>query len=531
MKLPFKTTYIIVIAVVATIGILLTYWALQVNEPQAVTELTGNIPDETNIPLENTFMSENSAETQTKSSTNWTVYVLVTIVALVFGPGTFFFFYAFVPLGLWWEARLSGIRIDWWKLVKMRWQRVPHAPIIKLLIKSHNSHVHIKIEDLTKLFLTGVDVEKIVETQILGSNAGLTLNSLELGSLSHAGVDVLKIVRNMITSHNAGIDIPMNELTDSFLAEVDIEEVVDTLIKAHNSGIHVNYRFLSQQFLANIDVPTLIKTLQIAQEGNVKVSKEKLVQNFLEGGKILEVVKSVVAANNADKELQEDAKLNLDYETAMNISLAGIDILTAVNEAINFKVLQTTEIIGYAGDGVEVRMKARVTVRPKIRKIIRGAGEETVLARVNEALVTEIGRVASHYEILEDPYEVADIVEKREELFFDTAFEVKSIDISDIKIGRSIHAELDIEIAKAESEKAKARVLSAEEEVQRAMAEAFRNGTFSIEDYKRMKNLESDTKMRESLTQQNILDNVTVAKKKTKNDNHDNHDNHDEHHH
>ena len=530
MKLPFKSMYLIIIAAVVIIGIVITYMALQVTQPEAVTELTQDIPNETNIPLENTFMSETTTATGSATTdTNWTTYIVVTIVALVFGPGTFFFFYAFVPLGLWWEARLSGIHLSWYKLVKMRWQKVPHAPIVRLLIKAYNAHIHIKIEDLTKLYLTDIAIEKIVETQILGISAGLKLETKKLGSLEHAGVDISKVVRNMISAHNAGIDIDINTLSDSFLAEVDIDKVVDTLIKAHNVGVKVDYNFLSKQFLADLDVALLIQTMQLAQEGGVKVTREKLVQNYLEGGKIIEVVKAVIAANNADKELDQEDKLDLDYSSAISISLAGIDILEAVNDSINFKVLETKEIVGYAGDGVEVKMKARVTVRPRIRKIIRGAGEDTVIARVNEALVTEIGRVQSHYDIIEDPYEVADLVEKRKELFEDTAFEVKSIDVSDIKIGKSIHAELDIEIARAEAEKAKAKSLFAEEEVQRAMAEAFRNGNFSIEDYKKMKNIESDTKMRESLTSQSYLEQTKFDK--DKHDNHDDHkdDHHDEH--
>ncbi len=508
MKLPLSPKVLIITAIIVIVGSIGIYYALQVNRQEPVTEITSDIPTETTIPLEHTFQAEEppSHTSQKQGETDWTTILVVTVIALIFGPGTFFFFYAFVPIGLWWQARLSGIRIGWDRLIKMYWQKVPHQEIIHLMIKAENAHIHIKIDELKKLYLTGVPLPKIVDVLILANNAGLKLTVTKLGELEHAGVDIEKVVRNMISAHNAGIDIDIDLLADSYLAQVDIGKVVDTLIKARNAGVNVDFDFLSQQFLADLDVALLINAMQIAKEGQIPVTREKLVADYLEGAPILQIVKAVVAAQNADKELEEHAKLNLDYDSARSISLAGIDILQAVHDSINFKVLETKEIVGYAGDGVEVRMKARVTVRPRIRKIIKGAGEETVLARVNEALVTEIGRVESHLDITVNPYEVADVVEKKQFLFEDTAFEVKSIDISDIAIGKSIHAELNMEIAKAEAEMAKAKSLAAEEEVQKAMAEAFRKGNFSIEDYKRMKNIESDTKMRENLSNQSLLD-------------------------
>jgi len=509
MKLPLSPKFLAILAVVVIVGSIGIYYALQANQQEPVTEITNDIPTETSIPLDNNFQAEKeSSNTTQNSDTDWTTILLVSVIALIFGPGTFFFFYALVPIGLWWQARLSGIHIGWDRLMKMGWQKVPHDEIIKLMIKAKNAKINIHVDELKRLYLTGVPLAKIVEVLILANNAGLDLTVSKLGELEHAGVDIEKVVRNMISAHNAKIELDIDSLADSFLAQVDIEKVVDTLIKAKSAGIQVvDYDFLSQQFLANLDVALLIDTLQIAKEGGIQISRDQLVADYLEGAKIFDIVQAVIAAQSADKSLEDEAKLNLNYNIAKGISLSGIDIKQAVHDSINFKVLETKEIVGYAGDGVEVRMKARVTVRPRIQKIIKGAGEDTVLARVNEALVTEIGRVESHLDITVNPYEVADMVEKRQFLFDDTAFEIKSIDISDIKIGKSVHAELDMEIAKAKAEMARAKALAAEEDVQKAMADAFRSGNFSIEEYKKMKNIDSDTKMRDSFSNQNLLDN------------------------
>lgn len=436
-------------------------------------------------------------EEQPTSILTW---VVVVIISLVVGPGTFFFFYVFVPLGLWWEARLSHVYLSWWSLIKMRWQKVPHAAIIKLMIKATNAHIHVTSSDLVKQYLGGTDLHKLIEVLILGNNAGLQLSIEDIGGLYHAGVDVEKVVRGQMRAHNAGITLQTQDLADAYLANVDIDKVINNLVEAHNAGVEMNFQFLVKQHLSQLDVELIVEALKIAKEGKVIVTKEKLIQHYLEGGHVLDVVRAVVAANNADYELEGEDKLLLSFETAANIDLAGIDVPEAVRDAINYKVVETKDIVGYAGDGVQLTMRARVTIRPRIRKIVKGAGVDTVLARVNEALVSEIGRVATHYDILEDPFLVADIVERKKELFEDTAFEIKSIDIADIRVGKNIHAELEIEKARAEIEKARAKNLAAEEKVQLAMAEAFQKGYFSIEDYKKMKNIESDTRMRDSLT-------------------------------
>jgi len=278
---------------------------------------------------------------------------------------------------------------------------------------------------------------------------------------------------------------------------------------------HIMYlRF--KQIPQDLIVDTMIK----ASEAGIKLTTSEMESHYLAGGDVHNVVDALIAAKNADSELADNLKLNLTFGVAANIDLAKFDVLKAVQEATHFKVLETPPIRGFAKDGVEVTMRCRVTIRTLIREIVSGAGSETVLARINEAVVSEVGKLTSHYQILENAFMLADSVENRQGLMDGTAYKLLSVDLSDIQVGKDLHAELAIErahAAKAQAEakkaealtreqeeianaqEAKVKLILAETEVQKAMAAAFLDGKLSIHDYHQMQNTEADTKMRENL--------------------------------
>jgi uncharacterized protein YqfA (UPF0365 family) len=215
--------------------------------------------------------------------------------------------------------------------------------------------------------------------------------------------------------------------------------------------------------------------------------------------------------------------MDLDFNTATSIDLAGRDVLEAVQMSVNPKVIDTPPVTAVAKDGIQLVAKARVTVRTNLQQLVGGAGEETVLARVGEGIVSSIGSSESHKAVLENPDSISKLVLKKG-LDAGTAFEILSIDIADIDVGKNIGAQLQIDQAladkniaqakaeerramaiaaeqenKAKAQDARARVIEAEAEVPKAMAEAFRNGNLGIMDYYRMKNLEADTAMRTAI--------------------------------
>ena len=232
-----------------------------------------------------------------------------------------------------------------------------------------------------------------------------------------------------------------------------------------------------------------------------------------------QVVHALVSASKAN--------IDLTFQIATAVDLAGRDVFEAVQMSVNPKVINTPPVAAVAKDGIQLIAKARVTVRANIRQLVGGAGEETILARVGEGIVSSIGSAASHKEVLENPDSISKVVLNKG-LDSGTAFEILSIDIADIDIGKNIGAELqtdqaeaDLKIAQAKAEERRAmavatehemkalaqemraRVIEAEAEVPRAMAEAFRSGNLGIMDYYKMKNIEADTQMRESIAKPN----------------------------
>ena len=263
----------------------------------------------------------------------------------------------------------------------------------------------------------------------------------------------------------------------------------------------------------------IVRAMIEGKKAGLELYRDLLEAHYLAGGHVAQVVHAVVSASKAN--------IDLTFQIATAVDLAGRDVFEAVQMSVNPKVINTPPVAAVAKDGIQLIAKARVTVRANIRQLVGGAGEETILARVGEGIVSSIGSANSHKEVLENPDSISKVVLNKG-LDSGTAFEILSIDIADIDIGKNIGAELqtdqadaDLKIAQAKAEERRAmavateqemkalaqqmraKVIEAEADVPRAMAEAFRNGNLGVMDYYRMKNIEADTTMRESIAKPN----------------------------
>jgi uncharacterized protein YqfA (UPF0365 family) len=266
-----------------------------------------------------------------------------------------------------------------------------------------------------------------------------------------------------------------------------------------------------------------------AVKAGLDASINKLEAHYLAGGNVDKVVNALIAA--------ERANIPLEFERAAAIDLAGRDVLEAVQMSVNPRVIETPIIAAIAKDGIELKAKARVTVRANIDRLVGGAGEQTIIARVGEGIVTTVGSSLSHKEVLENPDLISKTVLEKG-LDSGTAFEILSIDIADIDVGRNIGAQLqtdqaeaDKRIAQAKAEERRAmavakeqemiafvqemrgKVVEAEAEVPRAMAAALREGKLGVIDYYNLQNVKADTQMRDSISQA-AKPNSTVSDKK-----------------
>lgn len=267
--------------------------------------------------------------------------------------------------------------------------------------------------------------------------------------------------------------------------------------------------------LRNVDVDLIVGCYINAKKAGVNISIQDLETHYMAGGNVERVVDALIVA--------QGAKINLSVANAKAIDLANRDILLAVQNCVTPVVITTPPISAVACDGIELICKVRITLQSNIEKLIGGAGEDTILARVGEGVVTVVGSAKTHQLVLENPDAISKTVLAKG-LDTDTAFQILSIDIADIDIGRNIgaklqaeQAEADVQIAnaKAEERKAmaiaaeqemrartqemKAKLVSAESEVPLAISQAFRDGNLGVMDYYRMQNLRSDTKMRDKI--------------------------------
>jgi len=340
-----------------------------------------------------------------------------------------------------------------------------------------------------------------------------------------------------------GVHIHPRLLISLVIYKVPMSLIIECMITAKRTGVKISVRDIKELYLANVDVKLILGCMTKAKNAGLEVTMDQLKKHSLAGGHIGKVVEAMIEANNADKEMSNREKLNLDFKMATNIDLAGLDVAQTVHDCINFQVYETDGARGVPLDGVELFMKCKVTLRPLIRKIVGGAGYQTVLARVSEAVETEIGNAVSHYDVLKSPYLIADKIETITTLTANTAYEMLSVDISDIKIGKDIHAELAIERAeaakanavadnlkaiameqamKAKTQEATSKVIEAQVEVQKAMAAAFLDGSLNMQEYQRILNSQADTKMRDSFADMgkmtpNPMDRMNFLSKKEEN--------------
>jgi len=259
----------------------------------------------------------------------------------------------------------------------------------------------------------------------------------------------------------------------------------------------------------------IVQALIEGTKAGIVLNRNELEAHHLARGHVERVVHALVSA--------EKANIDLNFKMAAAIDLAGRDVFEAVRMSVNPKVIETPRVSAVAKDGIQLFTIARVTVRANIKQLVGGAGEETVLARVGEGIVSSIGSSASHKEVLENPDFISRTVLAKG-LDAGTAFEILSIDIADIDIGKNIgaglqtdQAEADLKIAQAKAEERramavakehemkalaqemKAKVIEAEAEIPKAISEAFRNGNLGIMDYYKMQNIQADTQMRENI--------------------------------
>lgn len=286
--------------------------------------------------------------------------------------------------------------------------------------------------------------------------------------------------------------------------------------QARFSGVRVKLiRDLAMMRLRKVPPGIIVEQLIVATKAGLNVTTQDLETHYLAGGNVRSVVKALISADKAN--------IKLDFKKATAIDLAGRDVFEAVQISVNPKVIDTPSVAAVAADGIQLIAKARVTVRANIQQLVGGAGEETILARVGEGIVTSIGSAVSHKDVLENPDKISKLVLQRG-LDSGTAFEILSIDIADVDVGTNIGAKLQIDQAnadlkvaeakaeerramavaaeqemKAKAQEARAAVIAAEAEIPKAIAEAFRTGNLGIMDYYRMKNIQADTEMRQSI--------------------------------
>jgi len=281
------------------------------------------------------------------------------------------------------------------------------------------------------------------------------------------------------------------------------------------SGVKISLVQLVLMRWRKVPPGTIVMAMITGTKAGLKLEANELEAHYLAKGNVPNVVNALISADKAN--------IDLNFNMAAAIDLAGRDVFQAVQMSVNPKVINTPPVTAVAKDGIQLIAKARVTVRANIKQLVGGAGEETVLARVGEGIVSSIGSAESHKSVLENPDSISKLVLSKG-LDAGTAFEILSIDIADIDIGKNIGAVLQIDQAnadkniaqaraeerramavaleqemKAKAQEARAKVIEAETEIPLAMAEAFRNGNLGVMDYYKMKNIQADTQMREEI--------------------------------
>jgi len=282
------------------------------------------------------------------------------------------------------------------------------------------------------------------------------------------------------------------------------------------SGVKVSIFDLILMRIRKVPPSVIINSSITASKAGLKLTTSELETHYMAGGNVPNVIRALISA--------EKANINLSFKQATAINLAGRDVFEAVQISVNPKVITTPKVAAVAADGIQLIAVARVTVRASIAQLVGGAGEDTILARVGEGIVTSIGSAQSHKEVLANPDKISKLVLSRG-LDAGTAFEILSIDIADVDVGANIGAKLqtdqaaaDLKVAEARAEErramavaleqemiakaqeAKANVIQAEAEIPKAIAQAFVSGNLGVMDYYKMQNVQADTDMRQSIS-------------------------------
>lgn len=291
---------------------------------------------------------------------------------------------------------------------------------------------------------------------------------------------------------------------------------INLWIKAVFSGVRISIAQLILMRIRKVPPAVVVNALINSTKAGLKLTPNEIETHYLAGGNVDNVVKALISSDKAN--------IELSFQEATAIDLAGRQVYDAVQMSVNPKVINTPPVTGVAKDGIQLEAKARVTVRANIRQLVGGAGEETILARVGEGIVTSIGSADAHTSVLENPDSISRTVLKKG-LDAGTAFEILSIDVADVDVGKNIGASLQIDQAnadkniaqakaeerramaiaeeqeqRAKAQQARVKVIEAEAEVPLATGQALREGRIGVMDYYRMQNVQSDTSMRESIS-------------------------------
>ncbi len=293
-------------------------------------------------------------------------------------------------------------------------------------------------------------------------------------------------------------------------------------VTAQLSSVKISLIQLALMRFRKVPPGVITNALITSSKAGLSLTRDELEAHFMAGGHVQSVVNALISA--------EKANIPLSFKLATAIDLAGRDVFEAVQVSVNPRVLDTPPVSAVAKNGIQLIVKARVTVRANINQLVGGAGEETILARVGEGIVTTIGSALDHKSVLENPDKISKTVLSKG-LDAGTAFEILSIDIADIDVGKNIGAELQIDQAsadlkvaqakaeerramavaneqemKAKAQEARAKVIEAEAQIPLAISDAFRSGHLGVMDYYKMQNIQSDTQMRDSISKPQTKD-------------------------
>ena len=337
---------------------------------------------------------------------------------------------------------------------------------------------------------------------------------------------ILSFGRTWIQARASGVPIGLIDLVGMFIRKVNSTLIVSSMISTHKAGLRVSRDFFESHYLAKGNVAVLSQALISAYQAGLNIKPMDLSSHLLSGGNVTDVVRGLVSATRAN--------IPLPFDQACAIDLAGRDIVKAVNTSVDPRVIDcpspgTGSLAGkvtldaVAQDGIQLKVKARVTVRTNIERLVGGATDETIIARVGEGIVSAIGSAIDYKQVLENPDRISKAVLAKG-LDAGTAFDILSIDIADVDVGENIGAKLEIDraqakkqVAQADAEKRAAearasqaeqeariyemrsKVVEAEAQIPLAISEAFRNGNLGVMDYYRLNNIKADTEMRSSI--------------------------------